>query len=209
MAQKKLNINPNAYKAKKIQVVRENPANSVVYVFNSPIIRDRFAKITREAAYIKEAVMELWGFQIGDEDKKAIEEKFNKVLETARKIIEFTKEFGDVDYSKLLATAVNTKIRLINRVNSPMVEVFVSNDEDEDILFEALIRIDTFNDRIKRSNKAKEWIELLNEFEKALKELKDFTFNIFKDKVRAKYLIKWTSLRNEFRRFLKENAAKQ
>ncbi len=191
------------FKEKKIQLVRENPDTSIVYVFNSPVIRERFSKISREVPLIKDATIDLWGYLLDNEDKRVIEEKFTKVIETAKKIIDFSKDFGEFDYTELMTKKAGEKIRLIQTQDSPMVEVFVPKNGDEDTLFEALFRIDTFDTKAKRDpQKADSWIALLKEYEAALKELKETAFNIFKAKIRAKHLTPYGALRFEFKKWV-------
>ena len=191
------------FKEKKIQLIRENGDNAIVYVFSSPVIKERFSKISREAATIKEATIDLWGYLLNNEDKKAIEEKSSKVLNIAKKIIEFSKEFGEFDYTALMTKSAGEKIRTIQKEDSPLVEVFVPNSSEEDILYETLIRIDTFDKKAKKDpQKADEWITLLKEYEEALKDLKESAFKIFKEKIRAKHLIPYGALRFEFKKWV-------
>ena len=152
----------------------------------------------------------MWGYVLFDEDKAKIDEGFERVKGLAQKIIEISKEFGEFDYTQLVTTGVNQKIRLIQKFDSPLVEVFIPQNEDEDVIFEALFRIDKFDDVAKRNpQKSKEWIELLREYEEALKNFKEEAFKLFQEKIRAKHLIKYPGLRNEFRRWLKENNLKE
>ena len=199
----RLNEKLERFKQRKIQLVRENPNNSIVYVFNSPIIRERFSKISREAVTIKEAATDLWGYLLDNEDKKVIDEKFRKVLELAKKIIEVSKEFGEFDYTELMTKSAGEKLRTIQREDSPLVDVFVPNSSEEDILYEALFRIDTFDKKAKNNlQKAEEWITLLKEYEAALKDLKESAFKIFKEKIRAKHLTPYGALRFEFKKWV-------
>ena len=191
------------FKEKKIQLVRENPDTSIVYVFNSPLIRERFSKISREVSSIKDATIDLWGYLLDNEDKRAIEENFTKVLETAKKIIDFSKDLGEFDYTDLMTKKPGEKIRLIQTQDNPMVEVFVPKNGDEDTLFETLFRIDIFDKKAKRDpQKADGWITLLKEYEAALKDLKESAFNIFKAKIRAKHLVPYGALRFEFKKWV-------
>jgi len=201
--QNNLNEKLAKFREKKIQLVRENQDNSIVYVFQSPVIRERFSKISREAVSIKEATIDLWGYLLDDEDKNTVEEKFSEVLELAKKVTELSKEFGEFDYTALMAKSAGEKLRTIQREDSPLVEVFVPNSNDEDILYEALFRIDTFDTKAKRSEKANEWITLLKEYETALKDLKESAFKIFKEKIRAKHLTPYGGIRFEFKKWVK------
>jgi len=199
----RLNEKLERFKQRKIQLVRENPNNSIVYVFNFPIIREKFSKISREAITIKKAATDLWGYLLNNEDKKAIDEKFSKVLGLAKKIIEVSKKFGEFDYTELMTKSAGEKLRIIQREDSPLVEVFVPNSSEEDILYEALFRIDIFEKKAKNNpQKAETWITLLKEYEAALKDLKKGAFKIFKEKIRAKHLTPYGALRFEFKKWV-------
>jgi len=194
---------------KKMELIRQNPDNSIVYEFKSPVIRERFSKKSREALHIKNITIELWGYLLTDEDKRAIEEKFNSVLNIAKEeIINFTKEFGDFDYLGLMNMSAGKKIRKIPS-NHSLVDVFVPESEEADILFEALFRIDTFDKKIKRSQKAKGWVELLKRYEDYLNDLKESAFTIFERKVQAKHLAKFQNLRKEFIKWIKTKKINQ
>lgn len=200
-----MNTNQRAVqmREKKIQLVRENPNTAIVYMFKSQVIKEKFSKNVREAASIKDATIDLWGYLLDDTDKNTIEEKFNKVVEIAKKIIDLSNKVKSFDYASLMTKSAGEKIRFIQEKDNPLVDVFIPKSKEDDILFEALFRIDAFDADMKRSEYSKEWMETLKEFEKALKELEETAFTIFKEKIRAKHLTPYQELRFVFKMWLK------
>lgn len=184
----------------KIKLIKEN-SGSIVYIFNSPVIQREYADLIIEAVDLMSAVEELWGYKIDDFNFMWLLNKIGEIIYFSEKIITLTRMY-DFDINRLINTTEPVKIQLIKDYQDKC-NVFCLKYKDDKTIYEALFRMDKFDNDLK-GNPA--WIEAVSQFKKRLEEFKNMTLKVFKENnITPKDLSKYPALKKSYKSYLKQD----
>jgi len=173
----------------------QNYPNCWVYTFNSKQIRENLLTPVRMLSQADEAIKEAWGFKTENEDI----EKMNSILEElktkAKEIIDFaySNAGSKVDFkiSSLELQSVYDKQKALK----PISDIIIPKDSFN-ILYETAIVVDKFDLPIKEMPIGANWVELIVNYSKLLKEKQDFVMKeILAKKFKARDLSNHKALR--------------
>ena len=185
----------------KLKLLRIYP-KAWVYVFNNTLIRERFLRNVRQVEAGYNAIIDNWGATISTEEKELADKKFKELIEQAKNIIDFVESYApklnDV-FDEMLNMRRAEKEQKVkdSTITKEVVDLFIPLDRDSEYLYQSLVYIDQYDNLLKRTAKAEEWIKKVIDFDNQIKNTKDDFISLIEKNVDLKYLQKYKTLQKE------------